>query len=126
VHGYRGTQAWSLYIQGTLAEARGDLAAAQSLHEEGLRLRRTAGVKPGIAESLFSLGRLARVSGDLVAARALCSEGLALRREMNDPRGVAACLEELTRLASAHRTKRRAPSNSSSTHCNPTHNQSLP
>jgi hypothetical protein len=72
------------------------------------------------------MGRLALVSGDLAAARALCSESLTLRREMNDPQGIAACRDELARQVSAHKNKRRTPSNPPSTLSDPTRDQSSP
>ncbi len=80
---------------GVLACAQGDYAAARSLYEESLAIRRELEDKRGIAYSLNNLGIVALEQGDYAAARSLQEESLAIRRELGDKRGIAESLNNL-------------------------------
>ncbi len=84
---------------GVLAYEQGDYAAARTLHEESLGIRRELGDWWGIAESLNSLGILTYQQGDLLDALALYEESLAIRWDLGDRRGIAMSLNNLGNLA---------------------------
>jgi tetratricopeptide (TPR) repeat protein len=67
----------SLTLMGSLAQLRGDLAAAQGAYEEALALFRRVGDRTGIGHDLLALGGLARQRGDLPRAEAIGREALA-------------------------------------------------
>jgi len=78
---------------------QGDTAAARTLIEESLALRRELGDKHGIAWSLIVRGVVARDEGDLAAAHAYLADALALAREIGFRQGIANCLLLLAGLA---------------------------
>jgi predicted ATPase/DNA-binding CsgD family transcriptional regulator len=80
---------------GMLARGQGDYAAARSLFEESLTIRRDLEDKRGIATSLNSLGLVAQKQGDSAAARSLYEESLAFRRELGDKEGISGSLGNL-------------------------------
>jgi predicted ATPase/class 3 adenylate cyclase/Tfp pilus assembly protein PilF len=84
---------------GYLAWRQGDYAAAGSLYEQSLAIRRKLGDKRGIALSLNNLGLLAWNQGDPEAAHTLHKESLAIRRKSGDRWGIAASLTNLGILA---------------------------
>src|SRR5262249_43540658 len=77
-------RAGALNGAGVLAYRQGDYAAARSLYEESLAIRRELDDWRGIAASLNNLGVLAHEEGDYAAARPLYEESLALRRKLDD------------------------------------------
>jgi tetratricopeptide (TPR) repeat protein len=84
---------------GNLAYSQADYAAARSLYEESLAIRRELGDKRGIAISLSNLGRVAYSQGDYPAARSLHEESLAIRRELGDKWGIAYSLNSMGSVA---------------------------
>jgi len=80
---------------GVLALRQGDYAAARSLLEESLAIRRDLGDRREIANSLGNLGMVATEQGDGVLARSLHQESLAIRRELGDRWGIAMSLQNL-------------------------------
>jgi predicted ATPase/class 3 adenylate cyclase len=84
---------------GVLAEEQGDYAAARSLLEEGMALRRELGDKRGIANSFSSIGMLAQGEGDYASARSLFEESLDLSRELGDKWPIAYALINLGMVA---------------------------
>jgi non-specific serine/threonine protein kinase len=92
-------RARALHAAGTLALAQSDYAAAQTLLEQSVTLRRELGDREGMAHSLTNLGAIARYQGDLETARTLFEESLALRREVGDRHGIADALAWLGNLA---------------------------
>ncbi len=99
-HQHPGVRARALTGAGVLARLQSDYAAARSLHEESLELRRELRDRHGISESLGNLAVVARHQGDYVAAESLNRESLAIRRELGDRQGVAASLSDLGLVAS--------------------------
>jgi predicted ATPase/class 3 adenylate cyclase len=93
--GLRAYRAKALNGAGNLAHAQGEYAAARSLHEESLAIKRELGDKWGIASSLNNLGIIAQEQGDYTAARSLYEEDLTLFRELGDKRGIASSLNNL-------------------------------
>jgi predicted ATPase/class 3 adenylate cyclase/Tfp pilus assembly protein PilF len=93
--GLRAYRAKALNGAGNLAHAQGDYAAARSLHEESLAIKRGLGDKWGIASSLNNLGIIAQEQGDYAAARSLYVEDLTLFQELGDKRGIASSLNNL-------------------------------
>jgi len=89
------TRAKALHGAGALAWQQGNYAAARTLHEEALAMRRQLHDRQGIASSLNSMGLVARDQGDLPAARALYEEALAMWRQLGDRRGIAVTLNNL-------------------------------
>ncbi|MEO5881410.1 MAG: tetratricopeptide repeat protein [Caldimonas sp.] len=85
---------------GELARIQGDHAAARSLQERSLAIRRELGNRRGVSQSLTHLGTLAMRQADYTAARALIEEGLAIQRELGDRAGLASSLGNLGLLAS--------------------------
>ncbi len=86
---------------GALAYDQSDYAAAQSLFEESLSIRRDLADGRGIAETLSNLGNVAHVRGDYVSAKALFEESISLRRELGDRPGLALTLGNLGNLANS-------------------------
>ncbi|MBI3661212.1 tetratricopeptide repeat protein, partial [Candidatus Acetothermia bacterium] len=86
---------------GNLAFDQGDYAAARSLYQESLTIKRELGDKRGIAASLNNLGNVAYVQGDYVAARSFHQESLTIKRELGDKRGISATLNNLGEVARA-------------------------
>ncbi len=78
----RAIRAKVLNGAGNMAWQQGDYAAARTLHEESLAIRRELGDQRSIAASLGNLGNVAHVLGDYAAARTLHEESLAIRREL--------------------------------------------
>ena len=93
------TRAQALNGAGLLAHEQGDYAAARSLYEESLAIRRELGDKRGIAISLNSLGHVVREQGEYAKARSFYGESLAIRRELGDKRGIAVSLNNLGNVA---------------------------
>jgi tetratricopeptide (TPR) repeat protein len=85
----------SLHSIGLVAYQEGDYAAAQSLQEQSLAIRRALGDQRGIAMALGNLGNTVSELGDRGRARALQEESLAIRRALGDKRGVALSLADL-------------------------------
>ena len=88
-----------LHAAGVLAYQQGDYAAAKSLNEESLSIRRQLGDRKGIADSLNNLGLVVCDQGDFSAARALYEESLAIKRELKDRSGIANSLNNLGNVA---------------------------
>jgi predicted ATPase/class 3 adenylate cyclase/Tfp pilus assembly protein PilF len=84
---------------GRLADREGDHAAARSLYEQSITLRRELGDKRGVAESLRNLGILANQEGDYTTARSLYEQSLELMKEIGDKRGMADSLNSLGSVA---------------------------
>jgi predicted ATPase/class 3 adenylate cyclase len=80
---------------GILAEATGDRAAAQTLHEEALREARADGDASSIAWSLDNLGVLAVGSGDFERAGGLLEEAVRLAETTGDLGCLATSLNDL-------------------------------
>jgi predicted ATPase/transcriptional regulator with XRE-family HTH domain/Tfp pilus assembly protein PilF len=86
---------------GNMAWQQGDYAAARTLHEESLAIRREVGDPRSIAASLANLGNVAHVLGDYAAARTLHEESLAIRRKWGDQKGISSLLGNLGNVAAA-------------------------
>jgi predicted ATPase len=99
--GRMAARAKALNGAGNLAWSQSDYAAARSLHEEGLTIRRELGDKRDIALSLNSLGIVARRQGDYAAARSLLEKSLAIERELGNKRGIAMSLNNLGLVAAS-------------------------
>jgi predicted ATPase/DNA-binding SARP family transcriptional activator len=84
---------------GNLAFYQGDLAAAASLHEESLTIKRERGNRKSMAGSLHNLGNVAWVQGDYAVARSLYEEALRINREIGNRAWEANNLERLGSLA---------------------------
>ncbi len=84
---------------GALAEAQGDLAAAETLLEESLALYRALDDRRGLGSALLFRGLVAFDRGDDARAEALCHDGLVLAREVGDAWGAAVALAQLGLLA---------------------------
>jgi tetratricopeptide (TPR) repeat protein len=95
----RRSRAKALNCAGAFAWMQGDLAAARTLGEESLALRRDLGDRRGIAATLGSLVNVALDQGDFPAARAVMEECLGLRRELGDKPGTASSLQVLGYVA---------------------------
>lgn len=80
---------------GTLAQARGDLREARTMHEDALVLFRELNDRYGIATTLTSLASIVRADGDRAAAAELLSEALPIHRELGDRRGASRALVRL-------------------------------
>jgi predicted ATPase len=99
--GDNAARAKALNWAGALAWKQGDYAAARTLYEQSLALRRELGDRGGVGAVLSNLGLLAYEQGDYARARALHEESLAIDRESGDRWGVAVSLIHLASLASA-------------------------
>jgi len=73
-----------------VAEARGDLAAAKSLHHASLALQVRAGLTPGVLESLEALANLAARQHSGTEAVRLLAAASAARASLGLPRSTAA------------------------------------
>lgn len=93
------TRADALSGAGTLAYRRGDFAAAQSLYEECLAIRRTGEDKAGIADVRGNLGTIAFSQGNYTLARSLFEEWLAIQREAGNKANIANSLNNLAVIA---------------------------
>src|SRR5262249_43646692 len=78
-------RAGALYAAGILASLHGDHAAARSLLEEGVVLRRQLDDAHGLFNALEGLANTACVQGDHQAARRYAEEMLAVSRGEGDP-----------------------------------------
>ena len=96
---WQSFRAKALNGAGNLVYSQGDYAAARSLHEESLAIRRELGDKSGIAASLHNLGNVAYSQGEYAAARSLYEESLSIKRELGDKRDIAVCLAGLGGVA---------------------------
>jgi tetratricopeptide (TPR) repeat protein len=83
---------------GYFAYIQGDIAAAVSMLEEGLRLARVAGATATTAFALYGLGQIAQYRRDHAAARPLLRESLALARQLEDAWATARVLGNLATL----------------------------
>jgi tetratricopeptide (TPR) repeat protein/transcriptional regulator with XRE-family HTH domain len=70
--------------QGRISELRGDLAGAESLYQEGLRVARRSEQRDTISALLTHHGEAALNRGDYVRAGQYLQEGLALAREQHN------------------------------------------
>ncbi len=94
-HERSAARAKALHGAGVLATQTGDYAAARTVYEESLAIRRELGDRPGTANTLSNLGIVARWLDDLSSARELYEESLAIRRELGDKWGIATSLNLL-------------------------------
>lgn len=94
-------QAQALKGAGTLANQQGNHAAARSLYEQSLGIRRELGDKPGVAVLLNNLGVVAYHTGDYAAARTLDEESLATFREIGDRWAASQLLNNLAGVVAA-------------------------
>jgi predicted ATPase/DNA-binding winged helix-turn-helix (wHTH) protein len=78
---------------GNLADHQGDYAAARSLYEECLALRRRLEDRAGVAVALNNLGQVAYDQGDYARAHSLFDESLALWWELGSQWGIAYLLD---------------------------------
>jgi predicted ATPase/transcriptional regulator with XRE-family HTH domain len=92
-------RAKALETAGTFAFYQRDYAAARSLQEECLAIRRRLGDRAGILSALANLGQTVSQQGDRTAARALYTESLGLSRELGYLPGVCTALHCLGMLA---------------------------
>ena len=88
-----------LNAAGLFAYRQSDYAAARSLHEESLTIRRQLGDKKGIGVSLGNLGLVAADEGDFASAQALHEESLAIARELGNRNGIVASIGNLGSVA---------------------------
>ena len=95
----RDLRAEALRAAGNLAWFQGAFAAAASLLEEALALKREAGDQQGVARLLTALANVAADRGDHAAARARHEEALQVHREAGNGAGVARSLGDLADLA---------------------------
>jgi non-specific serine/threonine protein kinase len=81
-------------LLGAVSCEEGDSAAARTLLEAGLALRRASGDRgQPLARNLVYLARIVLDEGDHATACALYAESVLLNREVGDPRGLAEALE---------------------------------
>ena len=73
----------------------GNFDEAQSLLDEGLRIRRELGDVAAIPRSLWQLIRLDEARGDLALAREHCEEALAIASDTNDRQAIGLWLTAL-------------------------------
>jgi predicted ATPase/transcriptional regulator with XRE-family HTH domain len=88
---------WAAAIKGAalLAEAQGDLDAAERLNEQVLALLRETGDRAGVADVLTGLGSIARLRGDLTTARSRHQEAMEAWQRADDAAGAAGALLDL-------------------------------
>lgn len=84
---------------GNVRYRQGDVAEAQRLLEENLKLRRGQNDRRGIAYALGGLALIARAQGDLARAKALYVESLTLRQQQRDRQSITWCLIGMGGLA---------------------------
>jgi non-specific serine/threonine protein kinase len=87
---------------GSIANLRGDLAAAQARYEESLAVQRDLGNEEEVATGLLLLCDIIGRRGDADRALALAEEGLALARRVGRGTRVAEALIEIGRLSAGH------------------------
>jgi predicted ATPase/DNA-binding XRE family transcriptional regulator len=93
---------------GVLARFRGDVVAARSYGDEGIRRLRELNDRPCLAEALVDLGVAVRLQGAYEEAQACFEEGLAIWRACEAPTGVLHALTQLALLADQQRDVARA------------------
>jgi len=88
------TQARALALNGAgiLAYNQGDYAAARTLIEESLSIRKELQDTVGVSRSLSNLGLIAREQGEYARAHALYEESMVGLRATGDKLGIAICL----------------------------------
>jgi len=86
---------------GSVAEARGDYAAAELHFAESLAVCRAIGHQPGAARVLEGLSSAAYRLGNYPPARALAEDALAVNRAIDNPVGVANSLKLLGSISAA-------------------------
>jgi non-specific serine/threonine protein kinase len=101
-------QAEALEAAGTLAWYQGDRAAAASLLEASLALRRESGDTERTAGVLNALGAVRRQQGEYLKAESLFEEALAIFRELGNQPGMATTLNKIGLLASDQQDYARA------------------
>jgi non-specific serine/threonine protein kinase len=84
---------------GYLAYVQGDVAAANPMLEEGLRLARIANAPSTVAFALYGLGQMWTMRRQYARARPLLTESLALARQLNDAWATARALTNVGTLA---------------------------
>ncbi|MBX3010788.1 MAG: tetratricopeptide repeat protein [Caldilineaceae bacterium] len=94
-------RAYALKGAGTVATWQGDYAAAQTLNEESLTIRRELGDKPGVATMLNNLAIVAGLQQDMPGAYQLNEESLAVFRELGDLWSLGTLLNNQAVVASA-------------------------
>jgi len=92
-------RAKALYGAGQLAFRCTDFAAATSLQEECLAIRRALGDQHGIAAALNGLGNAASMRCDYTSARACYGQSLAISRALGDRRSIGLALNNLANHA---------------------------
>jgi predicted ATPase/class 3 adenylate cyclase len=85
----------ALNAAGLMAYRQDDFAAARTLLEESLAIRRQLGDLKGIGAAAGNLGMVVLDEGDFASARTLHEESLAIARELGNRNGVAASLANL-------------------------------
>jgi len=85
-------RALALNGSGILAYNQGDYAAARTLIEESLSIRKELQDTVGVSRSLSNLGLIARELGEYARAHALYEESMVGLRAMGDKLGIAICL----------------------------------
>jgi tetratricopeptide (TPR) repeat protein len=75
------------HLGGTVANQRGDAAAARESYLRSLAIREEIGDRAGIANLVTNLGIVATGGGDVEGARAYMERGAAIYRELGDRRG---------------------------------------
>ncbi|MCE7988097.1 MAG: hypothetical protein DYG89_43585 [Caldilinea sp. CFX5] len=98
-HKLSSLRASGLAAAGVLATDQGDYAAARSLIEEGLAIRRKLEDKNGVANSLGNLGNIARQQGDYADARNRYEECLRTFEELGETWSIATTLLNLGAIA---------------------------
>jgi non-specific serine/threonine protein kinase len=94
-----GTRAHALGILGLVLLYEENLAAADPLFDEGLRLFRGLEDPFGIGVSLIRVGFAARLRGDFGRAREASAESLALYEALDNPWGIATASANLGEIA---------------------------
>jgi predicted ATPase/DNA-binding NarL/FixJ family response regulator/Tfp pilus assembly protein PilF len=92
-------RAEALRVTGSLALHQGDYAAARTLFEASLAIRREVHDAPGALGPLSGLGAAAMQLGDDVTAEACFQEALATQEALDDRLGMAESLNSLANLA---------------------------
>jgi tetratricopeptide (TPR) repeat protein len=85
----------ALALMADLSFERGDYAAADALHAEGLLLAREVEDAFGLAMKLSRYGRMLASRGQVDEGGRLCAQGLAVLREIGDPWGMAFALRNV-------------------------------
>jgi predicted ATPase/DNA-binding CsgD family transcriptional regulator len=88
-------RARALAAAGWLAEAQGDYAEAQHLHEQSLLVSRQCAYDEGVANALRGLGVLAKHANQLDTARDRFEESLAVCRAIGCARGLSRVIHDL-------------------------------